>query len=109
MGENKDIERSKGNLWLIIVTGKSNTVHREVEDYRHANRIIRQMILGPKWKELPDPDGVQFFTPEDVEANSVTRGKVYQNFDGQPYKGRSFVAYLLDDYERYNYLIKHFK
>jgi hypothetical protein len=109
MDENKCVERSKSNLWLVIVTSKDNIVHYEVEDYHHANRVIRQMILGPKWRELPDPDGVQFFTSEDVRANSIMRGKVYQNFDGQPYKGRFFVAYLLDDRERYKYLIKHTK
>lgn len=105
MNENKDIELSKGNLWLVIVTGGNYAVHHEVKSYHHANNIIRGMVFGPSWPIMMFSNtALQFFTQEDVEANSLARGRVYQQFDG-----RSFVAYLLDDRERYNFLIERMK
>lgn len=98
MKQNDEIEYSKSGLWLIITTG-TGTVHHEVADINHANRILAEKIKG-------------------TNTNTLCRFGKYSVWDGEVVTGKyilstgqisSFYALLLDDERRNDFLLKHSK
>ena len=102
MEKEDEIEKSRRNLWLIIVDGR-DVVHHEVEDYRHANRIINHTIFGPQNERKPALEPYPLFTAEHIPAGTRVCGMEVTGGVLRGPKGY-FAAYLMNDRQRNAYL-----